>query len=392
MTVPVVSVTAAGIAKPDYEDVRAYLETQFRAIYGDDIYLAPDSQDGQFIAIVAQAIHDCNAAAVAVFNSRSPTGAQGEGLSSIVKLNGIARQVATFSTVDLRIVGEVGTIISNGAVADTQGNRWNLPASVTIPISGEITVTATAAAPGALEVPAGSITSIVTPTRGWQTVQNLASSVPGSPVETDAALRARQTISTSIPATTPLEAIRGAIAALTGVTRLVAYENDQAFTDDRGIPAHSIALVVDGGDTALVAQTIARKKTAGTGTFGSTTVLVTDVAGVSRSVRFSRSTDITIEVTITIRALAGWSVQRLDAIKAAVATWISSLGIGQDVILANVYLPAALFGDPSQGANSYRIASLSINKLGSPPAGDVAMAYNQAPMCLPSNVSITVTT
>lgn len=392
MTVPVVSVTAAGIEKPDYEEVRSYIEDQFRAIYGDDIYLAPDSQDGQLIAIFAQAIHDCNAAAVAVFNSRSPTGAQGEGLSSIVKLNGIARQVATFSTADLRIVGEVGTIITNGVAADTQGNRWNLPATVTIPIEGEITVTAIAAQVGAIEVPAGSITSILTPTRGWQTVQNLASSVPGSPVETDAALRARQTISTSIPATTPLEAIRGAVAAITGVTRLAVYENDQGYTDALGIPGHSIALVVDGGDSSAIAQTIARKKTVGTGTFGTTSVQVMDTAGVPRAIRFSRPQDITIEVALTLRALPGWSTQRLDTIKTAIANWISALGIGQDVILANVYLPATLFGDAGQGANTYRILSLTINRAGNPPSGDVSIAYNQAPICVAANVSITVTT
>ncbi|MGC8170052.1 baseplate J/gp47 family protein, partial [Salmonella enterica] len=75
-------------------------------------------------------------------------------------------------------------------------NIWNLPASVTIPPSGLITVTATCAAIGAVSAPAGTITTINTPTRGWQSVTNPADAVPGAEVESDAALRSRQKIST----------------------------------------------------------------------------------------------------------------------------------------------------------------------------------------------------
>jgi len=90
--------------------------------------VAPDSQDGQWLAALASAINDSNQAAVMVFQSFSPTYAQGVNLSSLVKINGLTRLVATNSTAVGNVVGVAGTVIANGSVADTAGNIWNLPA------------------------------------------------------------------------------------------------------------------------------------------------------------------------------------------------------------------------------------------------------------------------
>ncbi len=94
-----------GITVPAYADILTYLKDAYRTIYGADVYLEPDSQDGQLLAIFAAAINDANAMAAAVYNAFSPATAQGVGLSSVVKINGIARAVASFSTVDVLIVG-----------------------------------------------------------------------------------------------------------------------------------------------------------------------------------------------------------------------------------------------------------------------------------------------
>jgi hypothetical protein len=44
------------------------------------------------------------------------------------------------------------------------------------------------------------------------------------------------------------------VAAVLGVTRLAAYENDTNSTDGNGIPAHALSLVVDGGDALAIAR------------------------------------------------------------------------------------------------------------------------------------------
>lgn len=89
-----------------------------------------------------------------------------DALTRNVKINGIARKAATNSTVDVTLTGTAGTTITNGSVKDANGIIWNLLASVTIDVSGAVTITATCANSGAVAAVAGSITKINTPTRG----------------------------------------------------------------------------------------------------------------------------------------------------------------------------------------------------------------------------------
>ena len=111
-TTPVCQITDAGIVRPTFENVLGYVQSAYRGIYEQDVYLGADSQDGQFMALLANAIHDANGETVAAYNAYSPATALGAGLSSVVKINGIRRKSATYSTVDLLIVGQVGSVIS----------------------------------------------------------------------------------------------------------------------------------------------------------------------------------------------------------------------------------------------------------------------------------------
>jgi uncharacterized phage protein gp47/JayE len=224
------------------------------------MYLDPDSKDGQMVALVALAIHDANTTAINVYNSFSPSTALSDALTRNVKINGIARKGETRSTVDLLLTGTAGTTITNGSAKDANGVIWNFPASVSIGVDGTVTVTASCATSGAVAAVAGSITGINTPTRGWLTVTNPLAATVGAAAETDAELRVRQGQSVALPSLTPFDAVDGALANISGVTRHKLYENDTGSVDINGLPAHSISAIVDGGDATTIAQTIRGKK------------------------------------------------------------------------------------------------------------------------------------
>jgi len=382
-TAPTIDPT--GITAPVFADILSFLQAQYRAIYGADIVLSADSQDGQFLAIIASAINDANATAIAIYNAFSPSTAQGASLSSVVKINGIARAIATFSTVDVLITGVAGTTVVNGVVQDTAGFKWNLPASVVIPVGGQLTVTATCQSIGDITALAGTVTKIATPTLHWQTVTNPSAAAEGAPVESDAALRIRQTKSTAIPSLTVLDGIIGAVASLTGVTRYRGYENDTAATDANGIPSHSISLVVEGGDAVAIANAIAAKKTPGAGTYGTTTETVIDVYGIPHPIHFFRPSNVPITVEISLTALTGYISAIGVEIQKAVSDYINALAIGQKVMLTRIYVPANLSGSPD-GA-TFEITALTLNGSGS----DIAIAFNEVATCVPSDVTLTVT-
>jgi uncharacterized phage protein gp47/JayE len=340
-----------GISAPTYPEILAGIQQEYKTIYGQDVYLEPDSQDGQHLAIFAFAINDANNAVIAAYQSFSPATAQGAGLSTVVKINGIKRKIPSYSQAVVRIVGVAGTVINGGIVADTDGgNQWRLPGTVTISPSGEVFVTVTARNPGDLRAQPNTIVTIITSVPGWQTVSNAAPATPGSPIESDAALRRRQTRSTALPAKTLRESIYATIATIVGVSRLAVFENDGHSVDDDAIPPHTIAVVVEGGNLQDIASAIALKKTPGTGTYGSSTTLVFDSQGVPNTINLSFLNTVDIYYKVTIKALNGYTTTTGAKILAAIAEYLNTLEIGEDLYYSRLWGPANLTGSAAVGA------------------------------------------
>ncbi len=390
-------IDSTGYNYEDYPAFLAYFTTGYQNIFGVDVYLGPDSQDGQWVAIQAQAAYDAAVLGAATFNSFAPGTAQGIGLSRLIKINGIGRNESSNSTVDLVIVGTAFITISDGVAVDVLGQQWALPASVTIPGSGTITVTATSVVEGAINAAPDTISGIFTPTQGWQTVNNPSAATPGDGVESDGAVRVRQTKSTALPAQTTLEGTYAAVANVPGVIALQDYENYTNMTDSNGLPPHSISFVVSGGLDTNVAQAIQIKKTPGTDTYGTTSVPTTDSNGVPITINFYRPTSAVISVKITLTPLTPWISSNTTIIANAVATFINTsipigglaldesgdFGISYTQLFGVAYVPG------TTAAGSFIIESIELKKnSGSFSAADIDLLFNEEALCDPTmNVS-----
>lgn len=385
------TVTASGISAPDYQTILSSITSYFQQIYGTDAYLEPDSKDGQMVALVALAIHDANNTAIQVYSSFSPSTGMADALTRNVKINGITRKSATNSTVDVTLTGTAGTTITNGSVKDANGIIWNLPATVTIGTGASVIATATCASSGAVAAVAGSVNQINTPTRGWTTVTNSSAATVGVAVETDSALRIRQGQSVALPSLTAYDAVDGALANVDGVTRHKLYENDTGAADSNGLPAHSLSAIVDGGDATTIAQTIRGKKGQGVATYGTTSVTVADTYGNPHVISFYRSTDVPIYISLSLKVFTGYTTQIGEQIKQAIADYINSLLIGDDVLLSRVYSPANLGVVSGGNAKYYDISSLLIGKSAATvAASNIVIAFNESASCSTANIALTV--
>lgn len=375
-----------GYHTSDYPTVLLWLQNKYRGIYGQDSYLEPDSQDGQWIAVQAKALYDAGMLGASVYNSFSPVTAQGVGLSRNVKLNGLNRRVPTKSSVDVLIVGQAGTVLGlPGAPAvaiDVIDQKWDIPVGTTIPGGGSITVTAIAQELGALQAAPNSVNRIFTPTRGWQSVNNATAASPGVPVEQDGELRERQAVSTANPSNTVLQGTAGAIANLPGVTQVRPYENDTGSVDGNGIPAHSISMAVIGGDITEICEAIALRKTPGTGTFGDTSEIVTDPKGMPVNISFERPDPVPVDAQIIISTGAGWSPDYEILIADAIAATIRAFGIGNAVLYTRLFAAAYLQGTAAFG--TFDIVSIELSRDGDPfAAANIPIAWNEYPTCDP---------
>lgn len=325
-------IDATGMHIPTYTDIRDDLISKMKEIFGNDIYIDEDSQDYQQISIFAKKIFDTNALALLTYNNRTVNTAIGVGLDNLCAIAGIVRKAATYSTVQLTLTGAPTTVITSGKASDKGDEHiWNLPDSVVIPESGTITVEATCNDAGDITVSSNTITKIITPVFGWYSVVNNFNGSGGTNEETDAELRGRYALATAAPSETVFESIIASVSAVEGVKRIRAYENDTGTANSLGHPAHSITLVVEGGDDTDVATEIYLKKTPGCYTNGTTSVDIVSLSGNTTKISFYRPTYKTVYVKVSLKKLSSYNDEYANDIKKAIVDYINNLEIAETV-------------------------------------------------------------
>jgi len=262
---------------------------------------------------------------------------------------------------------------------------------VTIPPSGTITVTATCTTLGAVSAGLNQVNKIVTATRGWQSVTNPSAASMGAPVETDPALRAKQKTSTALPSRTVLEGTIGAVANVSGVTRYVAYDNDTSVTDANGIPANHLAMVVEGGDVSAIASAIASKKGPGGGTYGTTSATVLNVYGMPITINYFRPIYRAITGAMSLKALAGYTTAIGAAAQQAVSDYVNQVAIGGGPSGTVEWADALTAANSVPGSSTFKLTALTLSGPGGAGSPDVPLAFNQAAVCTPASIILTVT-
>ena len=297
--------TAAGFEAKTTAEILTDIETAQKAALGADLDVSPEQPLGQMNAIVASALRELWELAGVLYAARVPNGASGAALDGVAEITAVERLAATYGTVTLSVTLGAGVTLAAGAVASVTGqptNRWVTTAAATNAsgVQAAVSVAARAASAGLVRANAGTIAVIATPATGWVSVTNASDATPGAAAETDPQLRRRRDTVIRAGGSSPLDAVRAALLAVSGVTQVRAFENATDTTDADGRPPHSLDVIVVGGTDQAVADALWAAKAAGIETWGSTAATVTDEGGVSRSVNFSRPNTALVYVSATI--------------------------------------------------------------------------------------------
>lgn len=338
------SIDAGGIHVPSYDDLMEHLTTQYKAIFGEDIYLGVDSKDYQMLSIFAKALSDYSALAVDAYYARSPLYATGDSLDVLCTLVGIVRRPSTYAQANAKAMGMDGTVIPAGShVSDVSGELWHTRDEVTI-VSGEADVVLIKDEPGKVELGENQINLVYDTIIGWEKIENTTVGTVGTDTESDEDLRARmETVLLSRAATVDI-GIESSIAKLDGVAHSRLYVNDTSSTDENGIPSHSICAVVDGGKDSDIAQAIYDNKAPGIGTYGLDEATAYDATGAGKTISFTKiSSDNQniIAYSPKVDGIVYNSDVDLDALKSQIQQivfeWGNTLGIGENCILSKAY-------------------------------------------------------
>jgi uncharacterized phage protein gp47/JayE len=335
------AITDEGFVRTRLDERLAALESAVRGIFGSDIDLAPETPDGQLLGIFAEAIADIDELAEAVYNGRSPAGARGAALSRLVRLNGITRKAAQFSTATVTFSGTPGTVIPIGSLVGSTDDPTAIFATIaalTISGAGTVSGTVRATVAGAVPAPAGSLTLVQTVISGWTGANNVASAGLGTDVEKDPPLRVRRAGSVAIPSQGILDGLYAALLQVPDVTRVAVFENPTDVVDVNGLPRHSIQVIVQNGDLVAIAQAIWLKASLGVTKVGVIEHGVVDSQGITQVMRFDRPIEAPVFVTVLMPTIPGLAT--IDILKAAIVAWgTENSQIGSDVIWSQLFIP-----------------------------------------------------
>jgi len=319
-----------GLELKTLAEIRAELVADLQDIYGNDINVDQNSQDGQQVNIYAQGAVDLREVLNQVNANFDPDQAFGRVLDQRVAINGITRNGGTYTftpveiTVDraLNLIGlDTQSNILNPTVEglyiikDDAGTEFYLLDSVSIVAAGTEELTFRAAEIGIVEIQINTITDPVTVIAGVTDINNPSGALSiGVDEESDPALKVRRRGSVAIPSIGYLDGIESSLANLEGVSVARVYENDTNAVDSDGTPAHTIWAIVEGGDPMEIGEVIYKKKSSGSGMRGAQEIEITRPNGTLFISKYDEPGSEDLYIRFTISLIGGGFIDT-DALK-----------------------------------------------------------------------------
>lgn len=336
-----------GLQTATRQEILADLESNFRDIYGNDILLDSSTPDGQWLNILAQKGVDIRGLLMQLYNSFNPNNAQGAVLDQRCAINNVFRKAGTFTTVSINITTDRALTLQGldenynnpdataFTVQDNDGNNFilantqNLSAGTTACLFRAETLGNVVVLPNTITIPVTIILGVVS-------VNNPAAALSiGTEEESDAVLRERRRQSVAINSFGYLNGLQAALLQLDGVNDAKVYENYTNSTDANGTPAHCIWVVMDGGSSADIANTIYSKKSVGCDMRGDITYTITTPAMTQFIAKWDEATIVPFYIKFNLKAATAGVAFDLDAIKADIESKLD-FKIGDYAETANI--------------------------------------------------------
>ncbi|CAH6970453.1 Baseplate_J domain-containing protein [Vibrio chagasii] len=389
-------ITSSGVIVPDASEIRDQVEGEWREIAGDDVVIDSSSFEGRMIEAEIT-----NRLSVARNNARmanqiNPNQSEGVFFDALYALMGGSRRVGAYSTVPCLLTGVVGTLILAGSeVRDDNGLIWVLQFNVTIGDDNSVTGTFRSEEIGPYFADIGEITTIVTSTLGWETVDNEEASTIGRLLQTPEEGRRQRKSELGKNARNNSHAIIAEISEVNGVLGVSYRENNSDDDIDDGDITYlkkSTWVCVDGGDPYEIAE--AYQARSGGTAFSGTDELVQWTDPISTQVipvRFDRPTLVPVIVSITIRSSASTDI--VSAIRDAVMNYVSGGVDGMDGFVLAGYVSAFEISAAVNVQMPYVFTTSCVVgiKGGDNPSSDViSMDIDEKPTILRSDIEVII--
>lgn len=393
-------IVSTGTVVPDTSTQLEQVRAEFRAAFGGDLDVSPETPQGVLIAAETESRDAVARNNATLANQINPNLAGGLFLDAIWGLTGGQRVAATPTLIrDVAMTGVPGTIIPAGSLASLgpNGALFELIGGVVL-IGGSAVGTFQAQIPGSVSVGIGALNQIVTPVLGWETISNPTVGETGRNEESDIASRTRRRQTLALQGVALPEAIVSGLHTVEGVRSLTFRENvtNAAITiEGVTLGPHSIYVCVDGGTDEDVALMLLRKKSLGAGWNGDTvTTVVEPYSGQSYPVQYDRPEVIQIFVKVTVVANGAAFPDVPALVKAAMLDYAAGLQDGEDgFVVGGDVSPFELAAAVGRVAAPLYVRNIELSTNGTTySAAEIPIPISQKAGLLEGNIAVTVAT
>jgi uncharacterized phage protein gp47/JayE len=342
-------VTPEGFKLKTLADIKNEKEAALKSSLGASINLSENSILGQLVGVNSESESDLWEQLQSVYNSFVPELSGGVSQDNISSINNIVRLRALPSTVTATITGTALTNVSSGFQVSVQGNSSSVFQTLEdtqIEAGGTVDVLMEAIETGPTIALAGTLTEIVTPAGGVDSVSNALDADIGRNVETDNEFYLRRLDLLNKSGTATIEGIRKAILSVDDVEQATVIENDTFATDSDGRPPKCFEAFVLGGINTDIANVIFDSKAGGIQAYGAISEVVTDSQGINHTIGFSRPVELEIYLIVNITPNTNpsegaiYPVDGDNQVENAIIEFVGNeYKIGQDVIVNQLYTP-----------------------------------------------------
>lgn len=379
-----------GLTISTFQEIREDLLQRQRAssALGPTLVGTPDSPIGQLNGVNAEKLRELEELLLKIWQSFDPNSASGTHLSNLGAIVGVRRQEATKATLTATVNLDDGVTLAVGRQASVAGQPGQLFETIESVSNGSgsaanLTVRMEAVESGASYfAAAGTLTNIVTPVSGWNSITNGADSTQGTDIETDSAFRLRRQQSLSVSGSATAEAIVAAVRNVPGVDSASVLVNRSNSVNADGLPPKSFEVVAAGGADNDIAAAILDEWPAGIEAFGSASGTAQSSEFGPVVLNFSRPTLVSVYADFELTTNSDYPGDA--AFKSAVAQAANTyFGLGQTVARAKLFDLA--FGV----AGVLDVTTLEIGRSPSP-SGTINLAMAAREQASFSTLNITV--
>lgn len=385
-----------GIIVPDTSTLRDDVIAEWRAAFGQDLVVTPETPQGVIITMEVESRDAMVRNNAEVANQINPDLAGGVWLDALWALtNGSRRGASRSRLVGVEFRGTALTLIQAGSIATVQGSgaQFFTTANILLDVTGFATGTMESVLTGPIAAPVNQLVQVASSVLGWEQVTNPNAAELGRLVESDVAGRRRRRQTLALQSVALPEAIISRLYDIDGVRSLSFRENvtnASIVIDGVTLVEHSIYVCVEGGTDLEVATALLETKSLGAAWNGLVVVNVVEPSsGQTYEVKFDRPIERTFLARVTVKS-STLDVQTI--VPAAIAQYVAGELEGEAGLVVDSDVSAfELAGAVNQVEPRIFVTKVELSEDGIAwSTNDVAIAINEVARLPESAVSVIV--